>query len=179
MSDNEIFPASGSASAPLPQSQTNPPLRILVVDHTPAICRHSAEVLIRHGYEVNTAEDGAAGWGELQARHYDLLITEHELPGVTGVRLVSKLRAARLELPVVLVVRRFPALELARDPPLRLAATLLKPVAMDALLETVKTILHKPDSPAEQIAARANANTQLLQEILDRCRPYSHWGLNE
>ena len=178
MSDNEIFPASASASALLPQSQTNPPLRILVVDHTPAICRRSADVLIRQGYEVNTAEDGAAGWGELQARHYDLLITEQELPGITGVKLVSKLRAARLELPVVLVARRLPARVLALDPPLRLAATLLKPVAVDALLEAVKTILHVSGSPAEQIAARASA-THLLQEILDRCSPYPHWGLNE
>jgi DNA-binding response OmpR family regulator len=199
MSDHEIFPESGSASASLSQSQTNPPRRILVVDPDPYICHLSADVFIRHGYEVNAAEDGAAGWGELQANHYDLLITEHELPSITGVKLVRKLRSARMALPVILIARKLPARDLARERSLRPAATLLKPVAVDALLDAVRIVLHATDNPREQIAPpstspsrpladgweltqlarRAGATTRVLRETLDRCSPYSHWGLNE
>jgi hypothetical protein len=56
MRKNKISQAGEPASVSL-QSQTNPPHRILVVNHDPYICHLSAEVLIRNGYEVNAAEE--------------------------------------------------------------------------------------------------------------------------
>lgn len=151
MNNNQIFPVSGSASTP-GQSQTNPLHRILVVDDDPYTCHLSADVLIRHGYEVNAAEDGAAGWKELHACNYHLLITEHDLPKLTGVELIRKLRAAHMALPVVMAAGRLPTRELARNPSLQLAATLVKPFAVEALLDTVKSVLRATDRPREQIA---------------------------
>jgi hypothetical protein len=50
-------------------------------------------------------------------------------------------------------LRRIPAQleELARNPSLQLAATLLKAFAVDALLDTVKNVLRATDSAREQI----------------------------
>jgi len=198
MNDNPVLQVSESASASL-QFQPNPPHRILVVDHDPYICHLSADVLIRHGYEVNAAEDGAAGWEELQVNSYSLLITEHELPRITGVRLIRKLRTARMALPVVLVAGRLPARELARSPSLRLAATLSKPLAVDVLLATVKSVLRATDSPPERlmppsgsqnqpsadgrqlkrIATPANTTARVFQEIHKHVSSWPHWGLND
>jgi len=44
--------------------------RILVVDDDPFFCHRNAEVLIRHGYQVNAAECGEVGWEELQINQY-------------------------------------------------------------------------------------------------------------
>jgi len=198
MNDKQILQGGESTGASL-QFQTNPPHRILVVDHDPYVCHLSADVLIRHGYEVNAAEDGAAGWEELEANNYNLLIIEYELPKITGLRLVRKLRAARMALPVVLVAARLPARALARNSSLRLAATLLKPLAVVPLLDTVKIALHVTDSPGGQIApppnsqnqpaaggwqpkltaAHASTTTQVLQKIHESYYAYSHWGLND
>src|ERR1017187_5344654 len=65
-----------------------PTHRILVVDDEPDIRRLNAEVLKSSGYEVDTAEDGKAGWQALQAvshapDSYDLLITDHNMPGLS------------------------------------------------------------------------------------------------
>ena len=91
--------------------------------------------------------DGAAAWEALKANRYNLLITEHEMPNLTGVELVKMLRAARMALPVVMAAGRLPTHELARNPSLQLAATLSKPFAVDALLDTVKNVLRATDSP--------------------------------
>ena len=104
-----------------------------------------------YGYHVDAAEDGAAGWEALQANRYHLLITEHDLPNLTGVELVKKLRAARMALPIVMAAGRLPTHELARNPSLRLAATLSKPFVLDALLDTVKNVLRATDTAREQI----------------------------
>ena len=105
MKENKISPAGESASTPL-QSQTNPPRHILVVDDDSDIRRLNAEVLKRSGCHVDTAKDGEAGGRVLHAvshapDSYDLLITAPDMPGLSGLYLVKKLRAARMALPVL------------------------------------------------------------------------------
>ena len=150
MKDHQISEAGAPAGAPRhrPASSSH---RILVVDDDSDTRLLYGFVLTRPGYFVEVAEDGAAGWEALQANRYNLLITEHEMPKLTGVELVKKLRAARMALPVVMAARRLPLEELARNPSLQLAATLSKPILADALLDTVKSVLRVTDSPHEPL----------------------------
>lgn len=150
MKGNENLDAGDSADAPL-QCQTNPPHRILVVDDDPSICSLSAEVLIRHGYEVEAAADGEAAWEALNTDGYDLLITDNDMPRLTGVELVKKLRAARMDLPVIMATGTLPKEEFTGRPWLQPAAMLLKPFTIDELLGTVRKVLHVTDSVHGQI----------------------------
>ena len=161
------------------QFQANQRRRILVVEPDPFLLHLSAEVLIRQGYEVNAVEDAATAWEELRATNYNLLITGYKLPKITGIGLIKKLRAARLALPVVLVADKLPRQQLAKLPPLQPAVTLLKPVAADALLDTVETVLSAASSSLDNLAARASTITPMHREILEHGIDYSHWGLNE
>ena len=145
MNNNEIRQTGESASAPT-RGQVNPSNRILVVDDDISIRELSVAVLIPSGYQVDTAEDGAAGWEALHANSYDLLITDHNMPKISGVELVNKLRSARMTLPVVLASGAVPTEELNRNPTLQLAATLLKPFSPDQLLGTVKQVLRASNS---------------------------------
>ena len=142
------------------QYQAHPRHRILVVDDDSDLRLLYADVLAPRGYHVDAAKDGAAGWEALQANNYNLLITEHSLPKLTGIELVRKLHAAHMAVPVVLAAGRLPTHELARNPSLQLAATLLKPFAVDALLDTVKNVLRATDSPRELIAPLPNWRSQ-------------------
>ncbi len=144
MNSNQILHMGESASAPA-QGQANPSNRILLVDDDTCIRERSAEALATSGYQVDTAEDGLAGWAALHASSYDLLITDNNMPKVSGVELVKKLRSARMTLPVVLVSGGISTEALHRNPSLQLAATLLKPFTIDELLGTVKKVLR----PAE------------------------------
>jgi DNA-binding response OmpR family regulator len=101
---------------------------------------------------VDTVADGAAGWEAVQANQYNLLIAEHCLPRLTGIDLVRKLRAARMDVPVVLTAVRLPKEELVLDPVLQLAAVLQKPFYISQLLETVKAVLHAGDGLRKPIA---------------------------
>ena len=151
MKDNELLQTGESAGASV-QSPANSSHRILVVDDDSDLRRLYAEVLARPGYHVDAAEDGAAGWEAIQASNYNLLITENNLPKLTGVELVRKLRAARLAVPVVMAAVRLPTLELDQNPPLRLAALLSKPFYLSELLQTVRAVLRATDSSRELIA---------------------------
>jgi DNA-binding response OmpR family regulator len=112
-----------------------------VVDDEACIRRLLTQVLVGSGYHVDVAEDGAAAWEALQAKPYDLLITDQNMPKISGVELVKNLRSARIPLPVVMVAGELPVRDLAQNPSLQLAATLSKPFAVDALIDTVKSVL--------------------------------------
>ena len=155
MKDNELLQAGEPAGASV-RSPAHPCHRILVVDEDSDLRLLYADVLALPGYHVDAAEDGVAGWEALQANHYHLLITEHSLPRLTGVELVRKLRSARMAVPVVMAAIRLPTHQLARNPSLQLAATLVKPFAVDTLLDTVKNVLHATDSLHGQLAPPPN-----------------------
>jgi DNA-binding response OmpR family regulator len=137
-------PGYKAAAAPTP-IPANASRRILVVEDEPAIRQLNAQVLLGSGYQVAAAEDGVAGWKALHANHFDLLITDHNMPRLSGVELVKKVRAARMTLPVILATGSLPEEELERHPWLQLAATLLKPFSPHQLLATVKKVLHAAD----------------------------------
>jgi DNA-binding response OmpR family regulator len=97
--------------------------------------------LVRSGYEVDAALDGADAWQALNETHYYLLITDHQMPRVTGMELIVKLRTEDKALPVILVSAEMPTEELNRHPDLHIDATLTKPFTAEALLETVRKVL--------------------------------------
>jgi DNA-binding response OmpR family regulator len=128
------------------------PHRILVVDDEPDIRQLSTEVLIRHGYQVDAAVDGAAAWESLSADSYDLMITDNNMPRLTGIELLKKLRAARMALPVIMATGTLPKDEFIQYPWIQPDAMLLKPFTIEELLGTVRKVLYATDSPREQLA---------------------------
>jgi len=140
MQENEVSLPGGLVYSPL-RCQASPPHRILVVDDDTAIRQLNAEMLLRSGYDVKMAEDGADAWNVLGKEQFDLMITDHNMPKVTGVELLNKLHRARMVLPVIMATGTFPHQEFARRPWLRAPATLLKPYTVGDMLKTVKDLL--------------------------------------
>jgi CheY-like chemotaxis protein len=138
------------------QRNPNPRQRILVVEDDPLIRRVNSEVLIYSGYHVDAAEDGAAAWDALQLNNYDLLITDHDMPKVTGVDLLKKVHATRLALPAIMATGTLPTWEFTLCPWLYPAAILLKPYTFDELLGTVKEVLHATVSARAEGAPPTN-----------------------
>src|ERR1035441_2799095 len=161
LKDNKIPQTVEIAGAPV-KYRTDPLRRILVVDDEPDIRRLNAEVLKDSGYHVDIAEDGKAGWEALHAtRHapesYALLITDHDMPGLSGLALVKKLRAARMALPVIVATGTLPTEDLfTRYPWLQPAAALVKPYSIEQLLGTVEKVLRMSSGIRAEIAPPPN-----------------------
>ena len=150
MEDTSTLPVRQPAAVLVP-AQSNPLRRILVVEEDDHIRSQNTEVLIRHGYHVDAAEDGAIAWKALKTGSYDLLITEHNVAKITGIELLKALRAARITLPIIMATGNLPKWEFTLNPRLEPAATLLKPYTTAELLGTVQAILRAHASPADQI----------------------------
>ena len=148
--------------AQLKEVMQAPARRILVVEDDVFLRGCNADVLVRSGYEVDTAEDGAAAWEALQVNSHNLLITDNNMPRLSGVELVKKMRTAHMTLPAVLASGLMPKKELARYPWLQFAATLQKPFTGDTLVSTVMLVL----LAAETAGARGpNTEENLLAPL--------------
>jgi two-component system sensor histidine kinase and response regulator WspE len=79
--------------------------RILVVDDSVTVREVQRSLLQNRGYVVEVAVDGIDGWNALRAGSYDLTITDVDMPRMTGIELVSKIKAdPKLNgLPVIIV----------------------------------------------------------------------------
>jgi DNA-binding response OmpR family regulator len=149
MKDKTISQAGESTCAPLP------PCRILVVEDELNIRQLNTAALIHSGYQVDAVEDGAAAWEALNVDSYDLMITDNNMPRLTGVELLKKLYANRMALPVIMATGELPKEEFTRYPWLRPAAILLKPYTILELLGVVKQVLREADN--------ATAGSQLFK----------------
>jgi DNA-binding response OmpR family regulator len=120
---------------------TASPSRILVVDDDAVIRGFLGRMLRRVEYRVSCAEDGEAGWDALRADRFDVLITDHEMPRLTGLDLLRRVRAAPLNVPVILISGKIPWAEtdlLRLLPP---GVALAKPFAFVDLLAKVRSFL--------------------------------------
>jgi CheY-like chemotaxis protein len=126
-----------------------PAHRILVVEDNAVIRELNVRVLALDGYQVNGAEDGAAGWQLLDGGNFDLLITDHEMPRRSGLELVKQVRSVGMTLPIIMATGSLLEEELERLPWLQLDATLLKPFSPEQLRQTVKRVLCSAECAAK------------------------------
>lgn len=101
-------------------------------------------ILKNAGHHVDTAVDGEAAWRALQGRNYHLLVTDHIMPGVSGLALVRQLRVAGVAVPVVMVSGSVESLDTARlssDPWSRIHAFVRKPFTTSDLLAAVRSAI--------------------------------------
>lgn len=156
-----------SASSP-----THP--AILCVEDDTTLRELLATVLGQSGYRVDVAEDGQAGWESLRVGSYHLLITDHEMPRLSGLELVRRLRLAGHAVPVVMVSGS-PEAEQARwDPSLQVTATVAKPFTLEQLLGTVEEVLR-----AVSVQRRGDVWHPGPSETRAHVEPVQDWGINE
>ena len=79
--------------------------RILVVDDSITVRELERQLLQARGFTVDVAVDGMDGWNAIRGTHYDLVVTDVDMPRMDGIGLVSLIKAdpARRETPVVIV----------------------------------------------------------------------------
>jgi DNA-binding response OmpR family regulator len=135
---NRFFGSENEESRP---RQVEFRYRILVVDDEPDIRRLNSELLIEAGYEVDIAADGVMA-SELLARNpYDLIITDNQMPRMSGVELLQELYSARKFVPAIMATGTMPAEELKCQQWFQVATTLIKPYTLPELLGAVRNSL--------------------------------------
>ena len=130
--------------------------RVLVVDDNATNRRILALQTAKWGMVARVCEDGIQALALLQAEPCDLAILDMHMPGMDGMELAQRIRAAGHTLPLVL----FSSLgrREAGDGPF--ATTLAKPLRQSQLFDTLVTLLAQ-DAPRQPAAAATPAKDSI------------------
>jgi len=79
--------------------------RILVVDDSITVREVERKLLTERGYEVDLAADGLEAWSLIRHGHYDLIITDVDMPNMDGIELVVQVKDSPEyeDIPVIIV----------------------------------------------------------------------------
>jgi two-component system response regulator (stage 0 sporulation protein F) len=115
--------------------------RLLVIDDAAEMRELLQEVLTERGFEVDLAADGYEGIRKLRTGHYDLVLTDFSMPGITGTEIAKEVRRVNLRIPVVVLTGS--ALRETRRVlcALGVAQVLDKPISPSDLCNTVDTTI--------------------------------------
>jgi DNA-binding response OmpR family regulator len=80
--------------------------RILVVEDEPDIALGLQEDLQRHGYEVQTVDDGESALRRARSESWDLILLDVMLPRMDGFEVCRELRRSRIQTPVILLTAK-------------------------------------------------------------------------
>ncbi len=79
---------------------------ILVVDDEPSVRQALRRALTFEGYSVRTADDGRAALDDLLATPADAILLDVTMPGVDGLEVCRRLRAAGDHTPILMLTAR-------------------------------------------------------------------------
>ena len=129
--------------------------KILVVDDDQTTRHVLRKVLMGAGFSTTVAKDGVDGLKALKNKRYDLLLLDVWMPRMTGLELLSKLRATKTRPRVVVMTSDDTpqtVLETVREKAFKYVH---KPIEALALLQTVREVLAAAEPPpVEVISAR-------------------------
>ena len=119
--------------------------KVLVVDDEIHIVHVVAIKLRNNGYEVIPADNGAEAFELACEEKPDIIVTDFQMPVMSGLELVEKLRQRddTKDIPVIMLTARSFAISKEQQEDLRISSCLSKPFSPKELLGNIEDVLYQ------------------------------------
>ena len=134
--------------------------RILVVDDENSLRELLSILLQREGYKVDQAADGAAAFSMVQENSYDLVISDIQMPKMTGIELLRQLREQDNDVTVMMITAFSSTEEAVEAMKLGAYDYITKPFKNDEIRLVIKNALEREQLQQE--------NRQLKKQLGQR-----------
>ncbi|HEY0973735.1 MAG TPA: chemotaxis response regulator CheY [Solimonas sp.] len=121
-------------------------MKILVVDDFSTMRRIVRNLLADLGYvNVTEADDGRSAWPLLQAGSFDFVVTDWNMPGMTGIELLKNIRGdARIaKTPVLMVTAEAQREQIIEAAQAGVNGYIIKPFTAQTLKEKLDKIFQR------------------------------------
>jgi signal transduction histidine kinase len=140
------IPEAGTSSAPESAGPRSEPekrgdgVTVLVVDDDPDVRTPLCSYLQRSGFRVSAAGSAAEGLERLRENCPDILISDIVMPGIDGIELCRRAKAAQPTLPVILMSGQASAVDPTEVRDAGASALLAKPFTMRQIIDLTASI---------------------------------------
>jgi two-component system response regulator AtoC len=151
--------------------------KILAIDDDSIIRTLLTNILTKAGYEVVTAADGESGLELAVSTNPDLVVTDFQMPGISGLEVLTELQRTQPGLPVILLTAHGDVALTIKSIQLGAYDFIEKPIQMQELLDVIRNgleVSRQSRSLAEAISPEARkaiednllvGKTPLMREI--------------
>ena len=124
--------------------------------------------LEKKGYEVVTVSNGTDAIEECASRSFDLVLLDEQMPGLSGLETLQRIKEIQPALPVVMVTKSEEENIMEQAIGQKIADYLIKPVNPNQILLTLKKNIHRREIETEVTQSQYQQNfQQIAMQILD------------
>ncbi|HEX3258654.1 MAG TPA: response regulator transcription factor [Pseudonocardia sp.] len=139
--------------------------RVLVVDDEPGIRTALVRGLGAEGMEVEAVGDGHSALAAAVTGRFDVIVLDIILPGLSGYRVLERLRAAGVDTPVLLLSAKDGEFDQADGLDLGADGYLVKPFAFVVLVAQLKALLRRRDAALGRTGQRVRLGALVVDPV--------------
>ena len=144
-------------------------MHVLLIEDDPAVGQYIVDELVAAGHQCLWRRDGDSGLAAARSSRSDVLVVDRMLPGMDGLTLVSTLRNAGIDAPVLMLSALGEVGDRVRGLQTGADDYLAKPFAMDELLARLEVLQRRRRSAGG--AATVLKVDDLALNLLTRVQP--------
>ena len=141
-------------------------IRILVVEDEEAIRTGLIDVLVYHGYEVDSAATGPEGLKKALTGKFELILLGIMLPGMDGYAICNEIRAVDRHQPIIMLTAKTSDEEIIQGLKLGADDYVAKPFSIQQLVLRIEAVLRRSQVGQEQARTLNIGNISIDTENL-------------
>lgn len=131
--------------------------------------------LEKKGYEVTTVSNGTDAIDLCEERSFDLVILDEQMPGLSGLETLQRIKEIAPATPVVMVTKSEEENIMNQAIGQKIADYLIKPVNPNQILLTLKKNIHRREIETEVTQSQYQQQfQQIAMQIMD-CHTWNDW----
>ena len=136
-----------------------------------------AHILFLKGkdYEVDTATNGRDALDRCREHNYDLILLDENMPGLSGLETLTRIKELHPTLPVVMVTKSEEENIMNQAIGSKIADYLIKPVNPNQILLTLKKNIHKKDIITETTNSNYQQNMGRIAMQISNATTHADW----
>lgn len=141
-------------------------IQILVVEDESAIREGLCDVLVFHGYSVESADNGPDGLRKAKSGKFDLVLLDIMLPGMDGYEICDRIRADDRDQPIIMLTARDSDDDIVRGLQLGADDYVAKPFSIQQLVLRIEAVLRRSQAGIERARTISLPNITIDTENL-------------
>jgi len=148
---------------------------LLWADDEIELLRAHLMFLEKKGYEVITVTNGTDAVDQFKANSFDLVLLDENMPGLSGLETLQKIKEISPSTPVVMVTKSEEENIMDQAIGSKIADYLIKPVNPNQILLTLKKNIHHKEIVTEVTQTGYQQSFQQIAMQISDCRTYQDW----
>ena len=153
----------------------NTQYKILWADDEIDLLKPHILFLKNKGYDVMTVNNGRDALELVESRHFDLIILDENMPGLTGLETLSRIKLVAPHTPVIMITKSEEENIMNQAIGNKIADYLIKPVNPNQILLSIKKHLHSDELVSQRTTTDYRQEFNNISMHINDCNTIEDW----